>query len=152
MSDCGAASRFALILATWLLAGCGLRPDPADTDPAFPRVELELRMDRSVYQRHEPVRMILTVRNPGSDSVAIPFPSSQRYDFRVLGEGGRVLWRWSDGRSFAQVTGEEVLEAGGSVTWIATFEGALEPGEYHCEGHLPDPLDRLRARASFLVR
>lgn len=83
--------------------------------------------------------------------MTLTFPTSQRYDFQVMDGDGGVLWRWSDGRAFMQVSGEEHLQPGESLTWLATFDGALDPGDYAVEGGLPGPLAPLRAAASFQV-
>jgi hypothetical protein len=147
----GAGRASALVLAA-LMAGCALPGSGGGpATPDLPAVELELRTDRPGYDRFQPIRMILTVRNDGRAPVTLAFPTSQRYDFQVMDEDGGVLWRWSDGRAFAQVPGEEHLQPGESLSWLATFDGALAPGEYAVEGGLPGPLAPLRDEATFQV-
>ena len=81
------------------------------------------------------VRMTLTVTNGSDDPVGLRFPSAQRYDFVIRESGDRtVRWRWSEGRMFAQVTGEEVVPPGDSVRYEATFDEGLEPGLYTVVG------------------
>jgi hypothetical protein len=136
----------------WVLAGCGPGWGEGRPGPALPPVELALGTDLEVYDRYEPVRLTLTVTNGGRNPVTLRFPTSQRYDFRVMDSGGTMLWRWSDGRAFAQVPGEAVLEPGGTLTWVGTFEGALDSGTYTGLGSLSPPMDGLRAEATFEVR
>ncbi len=136
----------------WALAGCSPGWGEGRPAPALPPVHLELETDGEVYDRFEPVRLTLTVTNQGRNSVTLQFPTSQRYDFRVMDSEGTMLWRWSDGRAFAQVSGEEVLESGGTLTWSGTFEGALDSGTYTALGTLPPPMGGLWAEATFEVR
>jgi hypothetical protein len=136
----------------WGLAGCGPGWGEGRPGPVLPPVDLELETELEVYDRYEPVRLTLTVTNRSRNPVTLRFPTSQRYDFRVRDSEGALLWRWSDGRAFAQVSGEEVLDAGDTLTWSGTFEGTLGPGTYTGLGSLPSPLDGLRAEATFRVR
>ncbi len=106
-------------------------------------VELTLSVDREVYLVGEPVQMELVVRNPASGPVTLQFPSSQRYDFLVLREDGRLVWRWSHDKVFAQVLGSLTLDPGEErryrERWDQTDnEGRpVSPGRYWVEGLFP---------------
>ena len=141
-----------MLILLWALTGCGPGWGEGRPGPVVPPVELALEADREVYDRYEPVRLTLTLTNRGRNPVTLRFPTSQRYDFRVMDSHGTMLWRWSDGRAFAQVSGQEILESGGTLIWSGTFEGALDSGTYTGLGSLPAPMDELQAEATFQVR
>lgn len=47
------------------------------------------------------------------------------------------MWRWSDGRMFAMVLGEETLCPGKErLSYTVKYEGALSPGRYKITGLL----------------
>ncbi len=137
-----------------LLGGLGCAPGQgnAPAGPPPPPVEVELHTDRESYDRYEPIRLSLVVANRGGEAVVLPFPTSQRHDVVIRDGGGAILWRWSDGRSFAQVRGEAVVEPAESLRWTVTFDGSLPPGEYLAEGWGMGPLTSLPATRSFQVR
>ena len=80
------------------------------------------------------VALSLTVENEGTEPVELPFRTAQRADF-VAYRDGEEVWRWSDGRMFAQVLGEERLNPGETLTVDATWD-APPSGEYRVVGEL----------------
>jgi hypothetical protein len=83
----------------------------------------------------------LKVCNTTDETVKRSFGSAKRYDFEVK-QGKEVVWRWSDDRSFAQVTGEESWAPKAcktySETWnTMTSSGGIAPsGTYEAVGVL----------------
>jgi hypothetical protein len=92
-----------------------------------------LTTDRAVYSPGDAVEMTLTVSNRAKRAVTFRFRDARRFDF-IIETKGKSLWRWSDGRMFAQVLGEERLPPGDSLTYRAKFKGVLKPGIYMVRG------------------
>ena len=77
-----------------------------------------------------PVVLELTGTNDGPAPLILDFPDGQRFDFEVISEDGDVVWRWAEGRFFAQVLGRETLEPGASLRWTGRIEAGLPAGVY----------------------
>lgn len=110
-------------------------------------LSLTVRVANKTFKTGEPIPLELVVRYVGQDPLTLNFSTSQRYDFQIENEAGEVLWRWSDGRMFAQVVGQFDLspELPG-VRYRALFQGRLPPGRYTVRGFLmtrPKPLSAL---------
>lgn len=88
--------------------------------------------------------MELFVRNLGDEEMILRFPTSMKYDFRVIdGPRQRVLWQWSAGRFFLQALQDHYLGPGEEIhvqetwNWIRGDGNAVEPGRMFLEGVLP---------------
>lgn len=57
----------------------------------------------------ETLALTISATNTGKESRKLSFRSSQRYDFWVVDVNGYEIWRWSEGRMFAQVLEDVVL-------------------------------------------
>lgn len=79
--------------------GLRVRLMPAQT-PFFPRP----------LRSGEPVWWAINVTNMTDESIPVTFGSSKRADV-TISDGENELYRWSDGKVFAQQVVEEVLEA-----------------------------------------
>lgn len=100
---------------------------------------LTVNTDKANYASGEPVVITLKVFNFTQEKVTFHFRNAQRFDFFIESEEGKELWRWSDGRMFAQVLGEETLAPGREeITYTASYKGKLEPGTYKITGILVD--------------
>jgi hypothetical protein len=95
-------------------------------------------------------------RLPGFRTAAASFPTSQEADFTVstTGPSARRVWRWSDGRAFADARHEVPIGAGTCVRWSTRWgvrDGSGRPlpaGRYDL---LPDVLaDNLSGGADYL--
>lgn len=58
--------------------------------------------DRNSYARTQTARAHLLVRNDSSEPLDFTQPTSQTHDFSLRDAEGKTLWRWSQGRAFAQ--------------------------------------------------
>lgn len=103
----------------------GTAPPRVPTDTVQVRVE-----EGPVAPAGEPLGLRILLRNPGTDTLRVEFPTAQRFDFRIRPADGETLWRWGDGRAFAQVLGEESLAPGDSLRWEATYDDGLQVGRY----------------------
>ncbi len=96
-----------------LLAGAVLLAAlAAGAGPQGTGLVLGLRADKPVYLPGERIPVTLEVTNPAPDSHRLTFRTSQRFDLALEDAGGREVWRWSRGRYFLQVIGEEILKSG----------------------------------------
>jgi hypothetical protein len=111
---------------------------------------IQISMDRPVYtnNRMPPIvtpwptaRVALVIQNNSESPVTFQFSTAQRFDFAVLETSGKEISRWSEGRTFAQVLGQEVLRDGSLVyaaeIQLKTRDGKpLPPGFYALTGRL----------------
>lgn len=71
-----------------------------------------LSTDGFIYKAGATIQMKLLVRNDDSVPVRLPFRSAKQYDFWLIDDGGKEVWRWSRGKMFAQVLMERTLAPG----------------------------------------
>ncbi len=64
-------------------------------------VQIELRLNKTMYRMGESVEIGLILTNPGVASADFQFSTGQMYDFIVF-RNGQVVWQWSYGRAFTQ--------------------------------------------------
>ncbi|MFQ6019997.1 MAG: BsuPI-related putative proteinase inhibitor [Dehalococcoidia bacterium] len=121
-----------------------LSPTPT-SQPAATQAETPITVttDKREYRVGEPVVMTLVLANRSGQAITLEYRNSQRYDFRVADSDGRVVWRWSEDKLFAQVIGRERLEPGESLQFSETWDQTeargepLPPGDYLVEGTSP---------------
>ena len=102
---------------------------PAD-DGSGRELRLSLSTGEEAPTAATPVVLELTGTNGGQAALILDFPDGQRFDFEVISEDGAVIWRWAEGRFFAQVLGRETLEPGASLHWTGRIEAGLPAGVY----------------------
>ena len=82
------------------------------------------------------VEFAFTVRNAGSEPVELQFSDMCKAEFVVRDpDGDREIWRFTEGRMFAQMLSREELEPGESSTYAAEWERP-RPGEYTATAEL----------------
>lgn len=113
------------------------RSEPASPGPAY---GIRLTTDRAVYSPGDTIRMRLEVFRRGGGALTLSFPTAQRHDFVLRGPDagpGEAVWRWSEGRFFAQSTATVTLDADRpALTATATRPAPGTPGLYRLEGRL----------------
>jgi LysM repeat protein len=78
--------------------------------------------NKSVYRRGEDVVITLVKTNVTGRNVTLRYRTAQRYDFVARrSQDQREIWRWSRGRSFAQVASNVTLSPGSSQTFRVTW-------------------------------
>lgn len=60
----------------------------------------------------EKLVLTFTVHNQTNELVKMQFNTSQKYDYEVLDEHGKVVYRYSDGKAFLQMIQTENLSPG----------------------------------------
>ncbi|NUB91284.1 hypothetical protein HTZ84_11740 [Haloterrigena sp. SYSU A558-1] len=84
--------------------------------------------------RPESVAFAFTVTNAGAEPVELQFSDMCKAEF-VVRDGDREVWRFTEGRMFAQMLSREALPPGAS----STYEGEWErprPGAYTASAEL----------------
>ena len=112
-------------------------PNTMSSAPAPLAVTLSVK-DRSSGRGAD---LTLKACNQSNESVSRDFATSQRYDFEVS-KNGAVVWKYSEGRAFAQMVGDESWAPKQCKTWTATWDGMRSsgglagPGTYEVVGVL----------------
>lgn len=108
---------------------------------------LEATLEAAVAD--DAVAFTLTVTNAGSEPVEAQFSDSGRADVAVF-DGDEEVWRFSEGRMFAQVMGQERFEPGDSRSYEIEWSDP-EPGSYAAVGELRARNLTCDARTEFSV-
>lgn len=95
------------------------------------------------------VTFALTVRNPDDEPVSVQFSDSCRADVAVV-DDGEEIWRYTEGRMFAQMIGEERFDPGESRTFEVEWDDP-RAGSYTAVGDLTARDCSCEARTSFSV-
>jgi len=69
-----------------------------------------------------PVTFTLYVTADGSEPSTLLYRNAQRYDFAVVDSLGREIWRWSLGKAFAEVVGEDTLAPGETLAFSEVWD------------------------------
>lgn len=91
-----------------------------------------------------------TVTNDGPDPVDLQFSNAQTHDVVVVSDGDTEMWRFSEGRMFAQMLQSTSLDAGESVTYECSWDDP-EPGSYTATAFLAANDVNCEASAEFSV-
>ena len=96
---------------------------------------ISMTTDKMSYSVGELIKMTLKVFNYTEEDIIFKFNSAQRYDFIIEDEEGDEIWRWSEGRMFAQMLGEEILgPRNPALIYTAEYKGKLSLGYYKIIG------------------
>ena len=96
---------------------------------------ISIMTDKMSYSIDETIKMTLKIFNYMEEDVVFHFNNSQRYDFIIEDKEGNEVWRWSEGRMFAQMLGEEILGPSNSeVTYTAEYRNKLSQDYYKITG------------------
>jgi len=162
------ACRDAGITAEWFAPGVGLvkrtetsfagevttvlqsaRIHTMDNLPAKVKVEFGLDQLEYSYNLMPPVPPLIpgpvvhaeiTLVNNSGEEIRLSFRSSQRYDFILEDQKGRVVFKWSADKAFLTVLGQEVVKPGGSLSYTVAFSlpdstvGIIPEGIYTMRG------------------
>lgn len=76
------------------------------------------------------VGIALEVANAAGHQVELDFADGQTHDVAILDEGGREVWRWSEGRLFTTAVQTRLLGADESARYEEAWEPAGRRGTY----------------------
>lgn len=137
----------ALALAVCLLVA----QVPQSGDPSS--LKATLASDKPAYTPGEPITFTLRIVNSTPRPVRLSFRTAQRFDLVMEDGRGHEVWRWSAGRLFAQVLGQETLSAsGGEFVAREAVGGTFPPGTYTVKGIIPAQEGALSARTTVTIR
>ncbi|WP_276258171.1 BsuPI-related putative proteinase inhibitor [Haloglomus litoreum] len=111
---------------------------------------LDASLEVTVDGGGQRVAFALVVENAGYDPVSVTFRDSGDADFAVLTADGEEVWRWSDGRVFAQALRPAEFAPGESATFEAEWPDP-RPGDYTAVGELRVREVEVRAETPFSV-
>ncbi|MGB2783028.1 MAG: BsuPI-related putative proteinase inhibitor [Atribacterota bacterium] len=98
---------------------------------------ISMMTDKMSYSIGEPIKMTLKIFNYTEEDIAFHFNTSQRNDFILEDEEGNEVWRWSEGRMFAMMLGEEILGTDNpEIIFSAEYKVKLGSGYYKVTGIL----------------
>ena len=110
-------------------------------------MSLDATLDATITD--DGVAFELTVTNTGSNPVDLSFPNALKADFAVLDDDTEI-WRFSDGKMFAQMISTETIDSGTDQTYAGLWEGA-KSGTYTAVGSLEARNQNVEARTDFSV-
>ncbi|MFZ5648415.1 MAG: BsuPI-related putative proteinase inhibitor [Bacillota bacterium] len=87
-----------------------------------------LATDKRIYNRGEPVNITFTKINISSQPITLNYTTGQRFELEAVRADGTVVWRWSQGRVFPQVTGTVTLQPGGTQVFTAVWDQRNQQG------------------------
>ncbi|OAS83893.1 MULTISPECIES: BsuPI-related putative proteinase inhibitor [Metabacillus] len=92
--------------------------------------ELELMVDVNVLRNQ--AEFIITLINNSSETKKLDFSSSQKYEIIVTEQNNQEVYRYSEGKMFAQALESTLIKPAESIKWEEIWEG-IKPGEYEVE-------------------
>ena len=104
-----------------------------------PQIGVRLSTDKHTFRVGEPITFTLSVFNHTREPLTLRFRNAQRYNFLIENEAGKLVWRWSDGKMFAQMLGQVIIgPENPEVVFTETYTGQLVPGRYTLTGKSTD--------------
>jgi len=81
-------------------------------------IRLEITTDDTSYTwRKEKVNITISLTNTGADNYYLEFPTTQLYDIKIKAPLGFNIYKWSDGKTFAQTITKIELKQGETINW-----------------------------------
>jgi hypothetical protein len=119
-----------LAVLALLLGACGTSEE--GTNGGNSEGENEGKMTATLEKSDNGYRY--TLKNDTDEAMTFNFTSSQRFDFALYNEEDEQVFLQSSVSSYAQVLGEETMEAGGELSYELEVPPLdLEPGTYKIE-------------------
>ena len=143
--------RKSLILAAALGAGIMAHPVHAEEEELYFGIHSAARQDQIIFH--------LNLENRGDEAAEIEFPSAQLYEITLRDNKGNLLYRYSEGKMFAQVMQNIRVPAKENISWIEKTKLAekILPGHYHVNAELlaarnnGREMEHLKAESDLLI-
>ena len=81
---------------------------------SIPDLGVSFTTDKLIYRVGTTITVKYTITNLTDKPLVLTFPSAQQYDWTITDAEGNLIYRWSDGRAFAQVITQLTIPAGAS--------------------------------------
>lgn len=101
-------------------------------------------------QQGDGVHFTFHLKNQTEHMKTYHFNTGQRFDFVIKDDQGKVVKRFSEGKMFTQVLGEETLKQGDTLTYQAKVSG-LREGKYTVRFWLTAKEEQPEASLTFKV-
>lgn len=95
---------------------------PFQVKMVVPGLLMILSLDKRIYKPGESVSMTLLKINLTSRTIVLNYNTGQRYDFKIVYPSGKMLWRWSESKSFVQVLGSVNLLPNQCIHYTESFQ------------------------------
>jgi len=122
-------------------------PRPKKNDAKDARLDSKL----NVTVAHNDVHLAFDVKNVGGKHAELTFPSGQAYDFVVVNDAGKEVWRWSGGRMFTSGVQNKQLGVG-DVMQVSESWGTAKPGHYTAIAVLKSTNYPVEERVDFVMQ
>ncbi|WP_100010149.1 BsuPI-related putative proteinase inhibitor [Lentibacillus sediminis] len=124
-----------LLSFSFILAACANETSTDNGDDHSGREAAEISEDRIIYALN-PVKLSqentvyeFTITNESDREKELSFTTSQRYEYELRNKENELIQRFSDGKAFMQVLGNEELAPGDQLSYELKLP-PLEIGEY----------------------
>ncbi|MEH7253669.1 BsuPI-related putative proteinase inhibitor [Neobacillus niacini] len=89
-------------------------------------------IETSIIEKEVPngITFIYEVQNIGNEDILLQFPTAKKYDYELFTNRGKLVYRYSDGKMFAQVIKNVMLPARKSLHFTTETLPPLEKGQY----------------------
>jgi uncharacterized protein YxeA len=92
-------------------------------------ISVFVKTDKQYYKLGEPVKITFVVKNNGNAPVKLKFNNAQMYDFSIVNYGGgKLVYKWSKGKMFAQVITYLEIPANGQKEFNFTWNQKSNTG------------------------
>lgn len=81
---------------------------------SIPDLGVSFTTDKLIYRVGTTITVKYTITNLTDKPLVLTFPSARQYDWTITNAEGNLIYRWSDGRAFAQVITQLTIPAGAS--------------------------------------
>ena len=98
------------------------------------------------------VQFSLDVRNNTSRMVELRFPNGMTHDFVVLDEGGREVWRLSDGKMYTQTLQNKLIKSRDDAMFADSWAGRNMHGKFTAVAILRSENHPVEQRVEFALR
>lgn len=97
------------------------------------------------------VSIAFHVTNNAEKRLELTFPSGLTHDITIVDEGGREVWRWSDGRMFTQSLQNRVLETDETLSFNASWHPETSHGSFVAVASLKSENHPIEQRVRFTL-
>lgn len=98
------------------------------------------------------VHFALELKNNSDRMIEIRFPSGMTHDFVVLDEGGKEVWRWSDGRMFTQSLQNKLIKSHDNAVFAEGWPAVNAHGKFTAVAILTSENHPVKERVEFELK
>lgn len=99
----------------------GAKTQFAVSKASIPGLGVNFTTDKLIYRVGTTITVKHTLTNLTDKPLVLTFPTTQQYDWTVTDAEGNLVYRWSDGRAFAQVVTQLTISVGTSDSFESSW-------------------------------